>query len=91
MEVAVKKVDRDDQAVNLARSIASDILIYHRDAVLDGLRNDDLYERLSSQLAEGRQLYSDRVSSEMKMQRNHFERAVVDVLIRKATLQLNRL
>ena len=87
----MKKIERDDQAVNLARSIASDILIYHKDEVLEGLRQDDLYERLSNQLAEGRQLYSDRVSSDIKMQRNHFERAIVDVLIRKAKQQLQRL
>ena len=87
----MKKVDRDDQAVNLARSIASDILIYHRETVLEGLRNDDLYQRLSDHLAEGRQLYTDRVSSEIKLQRNHFTRAIVDVLIRKAKRQLNSL
>ena len=87
----MKRIDRDDQAVNLARSITSDILVYHREDVLAGLRNDDLYDRLAPQLAEGRQLYADRVSSEIETQRNHFERAVVDVLIRKGMSELKRL
>ena len=86
----MKKVERDDQAINLARSIASDILVYHRETVLEGIRHDDLYERLAVQLAEGKQLYTDRVASELQVQRNHFERAIVDVLVRKATLQLHR-
>lgn len=84
----MKKIERDDQAVNLARSITSDILIYHREEVLNGLRHDDLYERLASQLEEGRQLYAERVSLELDAQGTHFERAIVDILIRKAMIQV---
>ena len=83
----MKKIEREDQAVNLARSIASDILIYHREAVLEGIREDDFYERLGNELDEGRKLYGDRVALELRTKSNHFERAIVDVLIRKATLQ----
>ena len=78
-----KKIERQDQAINLARSIASDILIYNREAVEQGLRADDLFERLADEIDEGRRLYVERVSEVLPDRTNHFDRALGDILVRK--------
>ena len=35
-------ITQPSAAMRLARTIASDILLYNREAVLEGLKNDDL-------------------------------------------------
>ena len=86
----MNKIRRLDQAINLARRIASDILIYHKDVVLAGLSNGDLYERLSKEIDEGRRLYLDRVDLADGQSSEHFERALNDVLVLKGVARLAR-
>ncbi len=69
------------EAMRLARTIASDILIYNRDKVEEGLANDDIFERLASEIAEGHRHFDSRVSESVRAKTNFLERAVVDVLI----------
>jgi len=68
-------------AQRLARTIASDLLIYHRDKVLDGLRTDALFEVLAEEIREGRALYEEHVRVEVRARHNLLDRALVDVLI----------
>lgn len=68
-------------AYRLARTIASDIMLYHRDKVIDGLKQDQLFEILKDEIAEGEELYQSRVSERVRTQHNLLERALVDVLI----------
>ena len=69
--------------MRLARTIASDILLYNREAVLEGLKNDDLFERIAEQIAEGHRHFNERTDSEIRAQHNFLERALVDVLIHR--------
>ena len=86
----MKKIERIDQAINFARSIASDILIYNKEQVYLGLREDDLYERISPAIEEGRRLYMERVDLGGQRTSEHFERALTDVLVRKGMAGLER-
>ena len=86
----MKKIERIDQAINFARSIASDILIYNKDQVHLGLREDDLYDRLSPAIDEGRRLYMERVDLGGQRSSEHFERALTDVLVRKGLASIER-
>lgn len=68
-------------AHRLARTIASDIMLYNREKVLEGLSKDTLFEILEFEIEEGRELYESRVSAEIRAEHNLLERALVDVLI----------
>ena len=85
----VNKIRRVDQAINFARSIASDLLMYNADRVVEGLKNDDLFTRLAPELEEGRRLYLERVELEPNGL-EHYERAINDILVRKAILGVHR-
>jgi CheY-like chemotaxis protein/DNA-directed RNA polymerase subunit RPC12/RpoP len=50
-----------DEARRLARLILSDIVIYHPAEVEAGIRDDNFFEVLKSEIAEGRSYYDSRV------------------------------
>ncbi len=76
-------IDNPDQARRLARAIVSDVAIYNRDKVEEGIKNDTIFELLNEQIEEGRQHFISRVSPELAAS-NTFDLAVVDVLIKRA-------
>ncbi len=71
-----------EEAQRLARIIASDILLYNKEAIAKGLENDDLFDRLESEILEAQKLYSERVEESLRTKYNFLERALVDVLIK---------
>ncbi|HEX7677866.1 MAG TPA: response regulator [Thermoanaerobaculia bacterium] len=50
-----------DDARRLARLILSDIVIYHLEKVEEGIRDDNFFEVLKNEIAEGRAYYDSRV------------------------------
>jgi len=76
-------IDNPEQARRLARAIISDVAIYNREKVEQGIKNDNIFDLLLDELDEGRQHYKSRVTPELA-QTNIFEIAVVDVLIKRA-------
>ena len=68
-------------AQRLARTIASDILLYNSEKVERGIKEDNLFELLESELNEGRELYRSRVSQELADTYRFLDRALVDILI----------
>ena len=68
-------------AQRLARTIASDLLLYNREKVIEGLKRDHLFELLEPELREGRELYKTRVNPQIISKYRFLERAFVDVLI----------
>ena len=68
-------------AQRLARTIASDLLLYNRERVEQGIKEDRLFELLESEIKEGRELYASRVSAEIIETYTFLDRALVDVLI----------
>jgi len=77
-------VDNPTLAFRLARAIVSDIALYNEAKVREGIRNDNLFEVLKDELAEGRAHFSERVSPELANRDHLFDRAIVDVMIRQA-------
>jgi len=76
-------IDNPDQAKRLARAIISDVAIYNREKVEEGIRNDNIFEILTDELDEGRQHFNSRVAPAIAAS-NLFDVAVVDVLIKRA-------
>lgn len=76
-------IDNIDQAKRLARAIISDVAIYNREKVEQGIREDSIFELLDAELDEGRQHFASRVMPGLA-QSNIFDLAVVDVLIKRA-------
>jgi len=75
-------IDSPELAMRLARAIASDISLYNEAKIVAGIQNDNLFDSLDGELAEGRELYKSRVTPELFGRTNYFDRAVVDVLLK---------
>ena len=76
-------ISNPEQARRLARAIISDVAIYNREKVEEGIRNDTIFEILADELAEGRQHFDSRIAPELAAS-NIFDMAIVDVLIKRA-------
>ncbi len=76
-------IDNPEQARRLARAIISDVAIYNREKVEEGIKSDNIFELLTDELEEGRQHVISRVSPGLA-ESNIFDLAVVDVLIKRA-------
>lgn len=75
-------IDKVDQAIRLAKAIASDIAIYHESKIIEGIVKDNLFESMSTIFEEGRRLYRQRVKPEIDPNANLFDRAIVDVILK---------
>jgi len=71
-----------EAANRLARAIASDISLYNEEKIIDGIENDSLFDTLSEEIEEGRELYKSRVSPDLFSRTNFFDRAVVDIILK---------
>jgi hypothetical protein len=74
-------IDNPKRARQLARAIASDLTLYHEAKILEGIANDTLFDVMSGEIEEGRELFKSRVTPEIYVQ-NIYERAIVDVLVK---------
>ena len=72
-----------DQARRVARAVVSDVALYNKAKVEEGIRHDDVFERLRDELEEGRQHFLSRVSPDLAPE-HIYELALVDVLIKRA-------
>ena len=76
-------IENRDQARRLARAIVSDVALYNREKVEQGIKEDNIFDILHDQLTEGREHFESRVTREIA-ESNIFDIAVVDVLIKRA-------
>lgn len=76
-------IENRDQARRLARAIVSDVAMYNREKVEQGIKEDNIFDLLQEQLTEGREHFESRVTREIA-DSNIFDIAVVDVLIKRA-------
>ena len=72
------------EANRLARTIASDIRLYNRAVIAEGLEHDDLFIRLDAQIKEAHAHFDARVDPALRAENNFVERALVDVLIQRS-------
>ena len=76
-------IENRDQARRLARAIISDVALYNKEKVEQGIKDDNIFEVLQDQLTEGREHFQSRVTKELA-DSNILDIAVVDVLIKRA-------
>jgi hypothetical protein len=76
-------IENPDQARRLARAIVSDVALYNREKVEQGIKEDSIFELLDEALTEGRDHFKSRVTPTIA-DSNIFDIAVVDVLIKRA-------
>lgn len=74
-------IETEEAARRLARAIASDLSLYNEEKIVQGIQSDDLFTVLSEEIEEGRALYKSRVSPEL-YQKNFYDRALVDILVK---------
>ena len=74
-------IETEEAARRLARAIASDLSLYNEEKIVRGIENDNLFNELSEEIEEGRALYKSRVAPPL-YQRNFYDRALVDILVR---------
>ncbi len=74
-------IETEEAARRLARAIASDLSLYNEEKIIRGIETDTLFDELSEEIEEGRALYKSRVSPDL-YQRNLYDRAIVDILVR---------
>jgi hypothetical protein len=74
-------IETEEAARRLARAIASDLSLYNEEKIIRGIEKDTLFTELNEEIEEGRALYKSRVSPEL-YNRNLYDRALVDILVR---------
>jgi hypothetical protein len=76
-----KPIDKPERARQLARAIASDLSLYHEDKITEGIQNDTLFDVMSDEIEEGRELFKSRVTPDI-FKLSIYERALIDVLLK---------
>lgn len=76
-------IDNAESARRLARAIISDVAMYNKEKVENGIKNDNIFEILQEELEEGRQHFLSRVVPDV-IPEHIFDLAIVDVLIKRA-------
>ena len=74
-------IETEEAARRLARAIASDLSLYNEDKIKKGIEEDNLFSNLAEEIEEGRALYKSRVSPGL-YQKNFYDRALVDILVK---------
>jgi hypothetical protein len=82
---AARPISPDDQkahedAKRFARLVVSEIKLYNESKVNEGRRHKDIYERLKEDIERGRQMYSDRVATNVRESTNYFYEELVRIL-----------
>lgn len=75
-------IDTPEAAMRLARAIASDISLYNEEKIIQGIKDDNLFDVLTDELDEGLNLYRSRVAPDLFETSNFYYRAVVDVILK---------
>ncbi len=73
-----------EAAARLARTILSDIALYNKEKVKEGIKNDSLFEALEKELKEGLDLYNSRVAPELLKKTHFYNKAIVDILVKRS-------
>jgi hypothetical protein len=80
--MAVDRKDPHERAKRLARLIVGDIVLYNQEKIVEGIKNDTLFQVLQDELAEGRKYYDKNVDPTVAVQTDYFNQAIVDILVK---------
>lgn len=76
-------IETRDAAVRLARAIVSDVSLYNEARIVKGIEEDNIFEAISDEIEEGRELYKSRVAPALDPKSWFYDRALVDVLLKQ--------
>jgi predicted Zn finger-like uncharacterized protein len=76
------------KAKRLARIIVSDIALYNQGKLHEGVRNGTFFDLVENDIKEGRSLYMQRVSAEIRATTDYLEEAFRD-MVSKVSKELN--
>jgi hypothetical protein len=76
-------IETPEAAVRLARAICSDLALYNEAKIVEGIEQDTFFDLLKPEIEEGRDLYRSRVSPDLYARTNFYDRAIVDVILRR--------
>jgi len=79
----MKLINSPEAAARLARTIISDIALYNREKILDGIKHDNIFDLLEKELKEGLDLYRSRLAPDMDSTNSFYNRSIVDILIKR--------
>ncbi len=80
--MAVDRKDPHERAKRLARLIVGDIVLYNQEKIVQGIKEDTLFQVLEDELTEGRKYYEKNVDPTVAAQTDYFSQAIVDILVR---------
>lgn len=78
----VDRKDPHERAKRLARLIVGDIVLYNQEKIVQGIKNDSLFQLLEDELAEGRKYYEKNVDPTVAAHTDYFNQAIVDILVK---------
>ncbi len=76
-------IETPEAATRLARAICSDLALYNEAKIVQGIEQDSFFDLLRPEIEEGRELYRSRVAPELYARTNFYDRAIVDVILRR--------
>lgn len=79
----MKLINSPEAAARLARTIISDIALYNREKILNGIKHDNIFDLLEKELKEGLDLYRNRLAPDMDSANSFYNRSIVDILIKR--------
>ncbi len=74
--------DPHERAKRLARLIVSDIIIYNQDKIVEGIKQDTLFDLLKEDIEVGRAYYEKNIDPAVAEHSDYFNHALVDILIK---------
>ncbi len=74
--------DPHERAKRLARLIVSDLILYNQQKIMEGIRNDTLFELLGEEIQKGREYYERNVDPLVLSETNYFNEILVDMLLK---------
>jgi 3-methyladenine DNA glycosylase Tag len=80
--MAPTQKDPLERAQRLARLIVGEIVLYHKEKIVEAIKNDRLFEDLERELEEARAYYEKNVDPTVRTQTGYFDQAVVDILVK---------
>ena len=75
-------LDPLEKAKRQARIIVSDLILYNQEKIVEGIKNDSLFEVLEADLEVARKYYDRVVDPAIMQQADYFNLALVDLLVK---------
>ncbi len=69
-----------EEARRLARLLVTEIKLYNEEQVDQGRRGGDVYRRLQEDIDRSRQIFEDRIDSQIRAENDYFKEALVRIL-----------